>query len=149
MILLGFLPTVPAGVSNHFHAARSGAWRIMWNPSSHAPRPAFLAIGADTWQALWRFHVWENIDMQLPIAVWVRAPKVFPLPSYAAQMFWLILRCNLGSFICLVVFLVAVWLDSMDLSQCLTEIVLFSRATRHLIANQYMQTIWILMVMQT
>ena len=36
-----------------------------------APLPALRSIGVDTWQKLRRFHVWENTDMQLPVAVWV------------------------------------------------------------------------------
>lgn len=48
-------------VSNRFHALCS----------AHAVEPAepVGSIGADTWQRLWRFHVWENIDVQLPPAV--------------------------------------------------------------------------------
>lgn len=43
-----------------------------------------------------------------------RSPNVFPLPSSATQMFWLISRCNSWrfGFSGLVVLLLAIWLDS-------------------------------------
>ena len=62
--------------------------------SSHAPS-ASTSIGADTWQTLRRFHVWANIDMQLPPAVLGRSPKrlsvTLPAPHRCSGWF---LRCN-------------------------------------------------------
>lgn len=63
-----------------------GAWQITRNPSSTAPRPVFSLIGADTWQTLSRFHVWENIDMKLPAAVWVA-------PQMSFHYLWVPHRC--------------------------------------------------------
>lgn len=98
--LTSCFPTVPACVSNHFHAAGSRAWLIMWKPASHAPRPAVTSIGADTWQTLLRFHVWENIDMQLPSAVWVAPQTSFhylPVPHRCFGGFRAVTREGLDS----------------------------------------------------
>ncbi|KAK1881120.1 Glycoprotein UL1, partial [Dissostichus eleginoides] len=86
-------------VSNHFHAACSLAHCIMGNPPSHAPPPTFTSIGADTWQTLRRFHVWENTDMQLPPAVrpvvpFLRISQIWLLHKQRRSLHWRSTLCR-------------------------------------------------------
>lgn len=112
--LHGCLPTLPAGVSNHFHVAGSGAWRIMWKPIvPHSTTDIHID---------WCWHLANALAFSRMKEHWHatsscglgRSPNVFPLPSSATQMFRSILPHNPWSFEFsgLVVLLVAIWLDS-------------------------------------
>lgn len=122
---MGFLPTIPSDVSNRFHAAGSGG--VVDHVEAIEPRSA-AGVHVD-----WCWHLAGVLPFSrmgehrhaTSSCGLDRSPKRLSITSEChTDVLVAFLHCNSWRFWFsgLVVLLVAVWLDWMDLLQCLFEI---------------------------